>query len=182
MIKFKLTFMSCGAKKFSCSLQHYLLVVIKEVKKLADASDAHILCKICTTHVLHESFPFIWQEMERSAIIDTEHGAVRSVRYNRDGNYMLTCGSDKAIKLWNPSRQLLIKSYKKWVVSKSHPSLSWITWHGNSVYYLQNLSSNVPIQIPSIPVLVFTGRKSWMLMHHMITVGLPREEWTAKYL
>ena len=51
--------MSCGAKKFSCCLLHYLLVVITEVKKLADASDAHILCKICTTHLLHEYFhPF----------------------------------------------------------------------------------------------------------------------------
>ncbi|XP_067948894.1 WD repeat domain-containing protein 83-like [Watersipora subatra] len=50
--------------------------------------------------------------MERAAIINTDHGAVRSVRFNKDGNYMLTCGSDKTVKLWNPSRQLLIKSYK----------------------------------------------------------------------
>lgn len=53
--------------------------------------------------------------MERKCAIDTEHGAVRSVRFNKDGNYMLTCGSDKTIKLWNPSRGLLIKTYKKFV-------------------------------------------------------------------
>ena len=28
-----------------------------------------------------------------------------------NGNYCLTCGSDKTVKLWNPHRQLLIKSY-----------------------------------------------------------------------
>ena len=28
-----------------------------------------------------------------------------------DGSYCLTCGSDKSIKLWNPHRQILLKSY-----------------------------------------------------------------------
>ena len=28
-----------------------------------------------------------------------------------DGTYALTCGSDKSIKLWNPHRHLLLKSY-----------------------------------------------------------------------
>lgn len=28
-----------------------------------------------------------------------------------DGNYCLTCGSDKSVKLWNPHRKLLLKSY-----------------------------------------------------------------------
>lgn len=37
--------------------------------------------------------------------------AVRAVRFNVDGTYCLTCGSDKKIKLWNPHRDLLLKTY-----------------------------------------------------------------------
>ena len=40
-----------------------------------------------------------------------EQGAIRAVRFNFDGNYCLTCGSDKSIKLWNPKNNLLIKKY-----------------------------------------------------------------------
>lgn len=28
-----------------------------------------------------------------------------------DGNYCLTCGSDKTLKLWNPYRGILLKTY-----------------------------------------------------------------------
>ena len=40
-----------------------------------------------------------------------QQGAIRAVRFNFDGNYCLSCGSDKTIKLWNPINQLLIKKY-----------------------------------------------------------------------
>ncbi|KAL4236337.1 WD repeat-containing protein 83 [Mactra antiquata] len=40
-----------------------------------------------------------------------KQGAVRAVRFNVDGSYCLTCGSDKTVKLWNPHRKLLLKSY-----------------------------------------------------------------------
>lgn len=40
-----------------------------------------------------------------------KQGAVRAVRFNVDGTYCLTCGSDKSVKLWNPHRHLLLKSY-----------------------------------------------------------------------
>lgn len=60
--------------------------------------------------------------------IDCLQGAVRAVRFNGklfykvknnfidlffvvDGSYCLTCGSDKKIKLWNPYRSLLLKTY-----------------------------------------------------------------------
>ncbi|XP_013396649.1 WD repeat domain-containing protein 83 [Lingula anatina] len=43
--------------------------------------------------------------------IDCKQGAVRAVRFNVDGNYCLTCGSDKSIKLWNPHKKALIKVY-----------------------------------------------------------------------
>ncbi|XP_050306588.1 WD repeat domain-containing protein 83 isoform X5 [Anthonomus grandis grandis] len=43
--------------------------------------------------------------------IDCNQGAVRAVRFNVDGSYCLTCGSDKKLKLWNPYRKLLLKTY-----------------------------------------------------------------------
>ncbi|KAH8255486.1 hypothetical protein KR038_004493 [Drosophila bunnanda] len=43
--------------------------------------------------------------------IDCKQGAVRAVRYNVDGTYCLSCGSDKKIKLWNPVSGLLLKTY-----------------------------------------------------------------------
>uniref|UniRef100_H2Z145 WD repeat domain-containing protein 83 n=1 Tax=Ciona savignyi TaxID=51511 RepID=H2Z145_CIOSA len=43
--------------------------------------------------------------------IDCQQGAVRAVRFNGDGNYCLTCGNDKTIKLWNPEKQIMIKKY-----------------------------------------------------------------------
>ncbi|XP_317330.4 WD repeat domain-containing protein 83 [Anopheles gambiae] len=43
--------------------------------------------------------------------INCEQGAVRAVRYNVDGSYCLSCGSDKKIKLWNPRTGLLLKTY-----------------------------------------------------------------------
>nr|XP_054770625.1 WD repeat domain-containing protein 83-like [Lytechinus pictus] len=44
-------------------------------------------------------------------ILDCKQGAVRAVRFNVDGNYCMTCGSDKSLKLWNPERGLLLKTY-----------------------------------------------------------------------
>ncbi|XP_017858829.1 PREDICTED: WD repeat domain-containing protein 83 [Drosophila arizonae] len=46
-----------------------------------------------------------------SKTIDCKQGAVRAVRYNVDGSYCLSCGSDKKIKLWNPVSGLLLKTY-----------------------------------------------------------------------
>ena len=37
--------------------------------------------------------------------------AVRSVRFNYDGEYCITSGSDKSVKLWNPYKELLLKTY-----------------------------------------------------------------------
>ncbi|CAL1544990.1 unnamed protein product [Lymnaea stagnalis] len=48
---------------------------------------------------------------KKTETIDCKQGAVRSVRFNVDGNYCLTCGSDKSVKLWNPLRNLLLKTY-----------------------------------------------------------------------
>ncbi|CAI6364688.1 unnamed protein product [Macrosiphum euphorbiae] len=43
--------------------------------------------------------------------IKCDQGAIRSVRFNVDGEYCLTCGSDKKIKLWNPFKELCLKTY-----------------------------------------------------------------------
>ena len=43
--------------------------------------------------------------------LECKQGAVRSVSFNADGNYCTSCGSDKSLKLWNPHRNLLLKTY-----------------------------------------------------------------------
>jgi len=42
---------------------------------------------------------------------DCRQGAVRAARFNVDGNYCITAGSDKTVKLWNPYRQIHLKTY-----------------------------------------------------------------------
>ena len=44
-------------------------------------------------------------------IIDCKQGAIRAAHLNVDGSYCITCGADKSIKLWNPHRELLLKTY-----------------------------------------------------------------------
>jgi WD40 repeat protein len=39
-------------------------------------------------------------------------GAVLAVRFNRDGNYCLSCGKDRTLRLWNPHTGALVKTYK----------------------------------------------------------------------
>jgi WD40 repeat protein len=46
-------------------------------------------------------------ELKKS--FDCNQGAIRAVRYNVDGNYCLSCGSDRKIKLFNPKTGLMIK-------------------------------------------------------------------------
>ncbi|XP_010327775.1 WD repeat domain-containing protein 83 isoform X2 [Saimiri boliviensis] len=48
---------------------------------------------------------------KRLKTLDCGQGAVRAVRFNVDGNYCLTCGSDKTLKLWNPLRGTLLRTY-----------------------------------------------------------------------
>ena len=38
-------------------------------------------------------------------------GPVRAVRFNSDGNYCMTCGSDKTLRLSNPYTGTLLKTY-----------------------------------------------------------------------
>ena len=38
-------------------------------------------------------------------------GPVRAVRFNVNGNYCLTCGNDKLVKLWNPYTGIELKTY-----------------------------------------------------------------------
>lgn len=49
--------------------------------------------------------------MQLSKWTETKQGAVRAVRFNVDGNYCMTCGSDKSLKLWNPHQGLLLRTY-----------------------------------------------------------------------
>ncbi|XP_018900421.2 WD repeat domain-containing protein 83 isoform X1 [Bemisia tabaci] len=57
---------------------------------------------------------WLWRlKMDYSLLqkIDCKQGAIRAVRFNVDGEYCLTCGSDKKIKLWNPHRGVHLKTY-----------------------------------------------------------------------
>ena len=46
--------------------------------------------------------------MKLEGSIDCLQGAVRAVRYNVDGDYILTCGSNKTVKLWNAKTRVSI--------------------------------------------------------------------------
>ena len=46
-----------------------------------------------------------------AATLKGHTGPVLAVRFNSDGNYCLTCGQDRIIKLWNPAKGLCVKSY-----------------------------------------------------------------------
>ena len=49
---------------------------------------------------------------EKVGVLEKAHtGPILAVRFNKDGNYCLTCGQDRLIKLWNPNKQLVVKSY-----------------------------------------------------------------------
>ncbi|KAJ3159151.1 WD repeat-containing protein 83 [Geranomyces michiganensis] len=39
-------------------------------------------------------------------------GPVHAVRYNQDGNYILTAGHDRLVRLWNPETGMAIKTYE----------------------------------------------------------------------
>ncbi|VBB27996.1 unnamed protein product [Acanthocheilonema viteae] len=43
--------------------------------------------------------------------INCKQNAVRAVRFNVDGNYCLSCGADKSVKLWNPYKGTLLRTY-----------------------------------------------------------------------
>jgi len=49
-------------------------------------------------------------EEVRSLAVGHE-GPVRAVRFNSDGNYCMTCGSDKTLRLSNPYKGTLLKTY-----------------------------------------------------------------------
>ena len=44
-------------------------------------------------------------------VVDCRQGAVRAVRYSVDGNYCMTAGQDKSVKLWNPNKGRPLKTY-----------------------------------------------------------------------
>ncbi|KAL3818815.1 hypothetical protein ACJIZ3_004720 [Penstemon smallii] len=45
-------------------------------------------------------------------VLRGHEGAVLAARFNATGEYCLSCGKDRTIRLWNPHRGLLIKTYK----------------------------------------------------------------------
>ncbi|KAK3419167.1 hypothetical protein EUGRSUZ_H04894 [Eucalyptus grandis] len=47
-----------------------------------------------------------------AGVLRGHEGAVLAARFNGDGNYCLSCGKDRTIRLWNPHRGIHIKTYK----------------------------------------------------------------------
>jgi WD40 repeat protein len=45
-------------------------------------------------------------------VLKGHEGGVLAARFNGDGNYCLSCGKDRTIRLWNPHRGIHIKTYK----------------------------------------------------------------------
>lgn len=45
-------------------------------------------------------------------VLRGHEGAVLAARFNSNGEYCLSCGKDRTIRLWNPHRGLHIKTYK----------------------------------------------------------------------
>jgi len=43
--------------------------------------------------------------------IDCKQGAIRCLQFSVDGNYCMTGGADKSLKLWNPNRGVMLKNY-----------------------------------------------------------------------
>eukprot|EP00884_Botryococcus_braunii_P006060 jgi/Botrbrau1/15455/Bobra.43_2s0079.1 len=48
---------------------------------------------------------------EEVACLKGHEGPVLAVRFNKKGSYCLSCGKDRSIKLWNPHKGRLIKTY-----------------------------------------------------------------------
>ena len=44
-------------------------------------------------------------------VLKGHQGIVNTCIYNKEGNYVLSGGQDKQVKLWNPNTGLCIKSY-----------------------------------------------------------------------
>lgn len=47
-----------------------------------------------------------------ASVLRGHEGAVLAARFNSNGEYCLSCGKDRTIRLWNPHRGLHIKTYK----------------------------------------------------------------------
>ena len=79
-------------------------------------------------HIFQKFYP----DMEKQGFkllekLDCQQGAVRAVRFNVDGDYLITSGSNKTIKLWTSVAP------KESSVRRSSKLLSSYTGHGNEV-------------------------------------------------
>jgi mitogen-activated protein kinase organizer 1 len=44
-------------------------------------------------------------------ILNAHKAAIYNIKYSKDGEHIMSCSQDKTIKLWNPTKKLLIQSY-----------------------------------------------------------------------
>jgi mitogen-activated protein kinase organizer 1 len=73
------------------------------------------------------------------------------VRFNRSGEYCLTCSSDKTVKLWNPHKGLSIKTYRGpgqevLDAAAAHDNGRLVCGGGDKIIYLLDVSTGQPIR------------------------------------
>lgn len=61
---------------------------------------------------LREEMSIAGLPKKEANVLQGHEGAVLAARFNGDGNYCLSCGKDRTIRLWNPHRGIHIKTYK----------------------------------------------------------------------
>lgn len=66
---------------------------------------------ICSGHSFSAMAPLEGVPCQLVRIMECKQGAVRAVRFNVDGEYCMSCGSDKSVKLWNPHKGTLLHTY-----------------------------------------------------------------------
>ncbi|KAF8821342.1 WD domain, G-beta repeat-containing protein, partial [Cardiosporidium cionae] len=93
----------------TCALHHPLLVldVSESISKQGSLLLSQLQIQVMHVAAISEYLP--------SKCIGTLRGhkaAVLCVQFNKDGTYCLSSGQDRAIILWNPEKELLIKEYK----------------------------------------------------------------------
>ena len=88
--------------------------------------------------------------MKLEESVDCAQGAVRAVRYNVEGDYILTCGSNKTVKLWNAKS--LVSHFDLIIIKLLENFI-------NKSFYRLNLKRILDMET-----------KSWIAKVHVITV------------
>ena len=105
------------------------IVIVMKILKIICVFIVDFLYQTSAFAWILQSFPHEMEENNFCLLkkIDCQQGAVRAVRFNADGDYVITCGSNKTIKLWT-------SAFSKDIGIKKLPKLlTTYAGHGNEV-------------------------------------------------